>query len=307
LAKKVLVVDDAQFIRDLLRDMLKGAGYEVLEASNGKEALIKYNEARPDLVTLDIMMPEMDGIETLKAIKNIDPAASVVMVTSLEQKSKIEDSILSGTNGFITKPFKKADVLGVINKILGGTPFSYKIERIRIVFNKAINDATMAVQEILKDKVEVNVKNIAIVHKSKLAKMQLGKDDFVVTLAVHGESEGRVVVPLKFTDAKELTAMMLNVGKVESIGHNEQAALNELFQIAAGKIVGVIENFTKQPTNLGTVEFHEVGITPLEHLLVLPQDVENTAICEASISIPSKSISFDAFLWMDADKLSSLL
>jgi len=307
LAKKVLVVDDAQFIRDLLRDMLKGAGYEVLEASNGKEALIKYSQAKPDLVTLDIMMPEMDGIETLKAIKNIDPTASIVMVTSLEQKSKIGDSILSGTKGFITKPFKKADVLGVVDKVLSGTPFSYKVERIRIVFNKAVNDAVMAIQEILKNKADVSVKNIAILHKSKLAKMQLSQENFVITFAIHGESEGRVVILLKFTDAKELIAMMSNVEKVESIGRNEQAALNELFQIAAGKIVNVIENFTKQSTNLGAVEFHEVGITPLEHLLVLPQDVENTAICEASISIPSKGISVDAFLWMDADKLSSLL
>jgi len=307
LTKKVLVVDDAPFIRNLLRDMLKSAGYEVLEATNGKDALTQYNKTKPDLVTLDIMMPEMDGIETLKAIKNIDPTASVVMITSLEQKRKIEDSILSGTKGFITKPFRKAEVLGIIDKALSGTPFSYKIERIRIVFNKAMNDATMAVQEILENKVDLSIKNIIILHKSNVAKMQLGQEHFVITFAIKGESEGRVVIALNFTDARELTAMMLGVEKVETIGRDEQAALNELFQIAGGKIMGIIENFTKHSTNLGSVEFHEVGITPLEHLLVPPQGIEYIAICEASMSIKPKGVSVDIFLWMDADKLSSLL
>jgi two-component system chemotaxis response regulator CheY len=307
LTKKVLVVDDAPFIRNLLRDMLKSAGYEVLEATNGKEALAQYNKAKPDLVTLDIMMPEMDGIETLKAIRNIDSNASVVMITSLEQKRRIEDSILSGTKGFITKPFRKAEVLGIIDKALSGTPFSYKIERIRIVFNKAMNDATMAVQEILENKVDLNIKNIVILHKSNIVKMKLGQENFVITYDIKGESEGRVVVALNFTDARELTAMMLGVEKVETIGSIEQAALNELFQIAGGKIMGIIENFTKHPTNLGSVEFHEVGISRLEHLLVPPQGVEYIAICEASMSVKSKGISVDIFLWMDADKLSSLL
>ena len=301
------MVDDAQYIRDLLGHILQSSGYEVAEASNGRECLIKYKQAKPDLVTLDIMMPEMDGMETLKAIKDIDPNASVVMITSLEQKSKIEDSILNGTKGFITKPFKKEDVLRVVDKVLNETPFSYKIERIRIVFNKAMNDAVMAIQEILKNKVDVSVNNIAIVHRSKLSKLKLGEENFVITYALDGESGGRVVIALNFTDAKKLIAMMLKNERVESVGSNEQAALKELFRIAGGKIVGVIENFTKQSMNLGAVEFHEVGITPLEHLLVLPHDVENIAICEAGISLKSKSASVNIFLWMDADKLSSLL
>jgi two-component system chemotaxis response regulator CheY len=301
----VLVVDDAPYIRDLLKELLQSNGYDVIEASNGREALAKYMETKPDLVTLDIMMPEMDGLETLGAIRSIDPNASIIMVTSLEQKSKIEDAIVNGAKGFITKPFKKSDILGVVHKILNGGTFSYKIERIRIVFNKAMSETMTGLQEVLKEKAEASVKNIDIIHRPKLAKLQLGEKMFAITFALHGESEGRVVITFNFIDARKLIAMMLNTN-VETIGNREEGHLKELFQIVGGKIVGVIESFTHQTMDLGSVEFHQLAVTPLEHLLTL-QDMENTVICEASILIPSKEISVDILLWTDADKLSALL
>jgi len=109
--KKVLIVDDAAFMRVSIKNMLSKNGYEVVgEAENGKVALQKYQELGPDIVTMDITMPEMDGLEGLKAILAIQPAAKIVMISAMGQESMVREAVLSGAKGFIVKPFKE-DVL----------------------------------------------------------------------------------------------------------------------------------------------------------------------------------------------------
>jgi two-component system chemotaxis response regulator CheY len=109
--KKVLIVDDAAFMRVSIKNMLSKNGYEVAgEAENGKIALQKFQELNPDVVTMDITMPEMDGLESLKAILAIQPAAQVVMISAMGQESMVRDAVISGAKGFIVKPFKE-DVL----------------------------------------------------------------------------------------------------------------------------------------------------------------------------------------------------
>ncbi len=119
MAKKVLIVDDASVIRIVLKGILSSAGFEVTEAVNGVEALQKYTELRPDLVTMDITMPEMDGIATVKEIKAIDPAAKIVMCSAMGQKTLVLEAIEAGALNFIIKPFDHAKVMEVINKVLG--------------------------------------------------------------------------------------------------------------------------------------------------------------------------------------------
>ncbi len=116
--RTVIIIDDSKTSRNLLKDMLVEHGYEVLaEAADGQEGYEKYCELRPDLVTLDITMPVMDGIETLTMIKEFDPSAKIVMVTAAGQKDKMMDAIKLGAVEFVTKPFETSQIISIIESI----------------------------------------------------------------------------------------------------------------------------------------------------------------------------------------------
>lgn len=117
MAKNILVCDDAAFMRMMIKDILTKNGYNVVaEAENGAKAVEKYQETKPDLVLMDITMPEMDGIQALKKIKSIDPNASVVMCSAMGQQAMVIESIQSGARDFIVKPFQPDRVLEAVKK-----------------------------------------------------------------------------------------------------------------------------------------------------------------------------------------------
>lgn len=116
--RTILVVDDAAFMRMRCAKLLKDNGYDVIEASNGLEAVSSFREQRPDAVLLDITMPEMDGLAALKEIKKIDPAARVAMVTAMGQQSMVMDALKSGARDFVLKPFQPERVLDSLKKLL---------------------------------------------------------------------------------------------------------------------------------------------------------------------------------------------
>ena len=121
MAKKILLVDDAAFMRKVIKDTLTKAGYtEIYEAVDGADAVQKYSEIHPDLVLMDITMPNMDGLEALKAIRGADGSANVVMCTAMGQESMVMDAVRSGAKDFIVKPFKEHWILKTVNNILGG-------------------------------------------------------------------------------------------------------------------------------------------------------------------------------------------
>lgn len=117
---KILVVDDASFMRTVLKDIIRSNGLatEILEAGDGVEGVKAYQANKPSLVTMDVNMPRADGIQALRAIMKIDPAAKVVMVTSVEQKQIVQDAMKLGARDYIVKPFDKTTVGLVINKVL---------------------------------------------------------------------------------------------------------------------------------------------------------------------------------------------
>ena len=118
MGKRILVVDDAMFMRKMLKDILAKHGYEVCgEAANGIEAIDKYIELRPDLVLLDITMPEMDGITALKKIKVIEPKAKIIMCSAMGQQAMVIDAIQGGAIDFIVKPFQEDRVLESLHKL----------------------------------------------------------------------------------------------------------------------------------------------------------------------------------------------
>ena len=117
---KILIVDDAAFMRMMIKDILTKNGYEVVgEAANGIQAVELYKAHNPDLVTMDITMPEMDGIEAVKQIKAVNPGAKVIMCSAMGQQSLVMDAIKAGASDFIVKPFQADRVLEAVKKIVG--------------------------------------------------------------------------------------------------------------------------------------------------------------------------------------------
>ncbi len=117
---KILVVDDAIFMRSIIRDIFARQPFVIAgEAENGVEAVRLFKELRPDLTTMDIVMPQMDGITALKEIMGVDPTAKVIMCSALGQETLIAEAIEAGARDFIVKPFQPARVLRVVQSVLG--------------------------------------------------------------------------------------------------------------------------------------------------------------------------------------------
>jgi len=115
---KVLIVDDAAFMRISIKNMLTKNGYEVVgEAENGAIGVDMYKELQPDIVTMDITMPEMSGLDALKEITKVDPQAKIVMVSAMGQEAMVREAIVSGAKGFIVKPFKEEGIIAAIKKL----------------------------------------------------------------------------------------------------------------------------------------------------------------------------------------------
>ena len=120
MAKNILICDDAAFMRMMIKDILTKNGYNIAgEAENGAKAVEKYAELKPDLVLMDITMPEMDRLEALKKLKEPDPTAAVIMCSAMGQQAMVIESIQSGAKDFIVKPFQADRVLEAVQKVVG--------------------------------------------------------------------------------------------------------------------------------------------------------------------------------------------
>jgi two-component system chemotaxis response regulator CheY len=116
---KILIVDDSRTSRKMLRNILESNGHEIVdEAVNGQDGVQKFQALKPDVITLDITMPIVDGVEALKMIKALDSNSKVIMVTAAGQKNKMIDCIKAGANEFLTKPFDQQEILDVIAKMV---------------------------------------------------------------------------------------------------------------------------------------------------------------------------------------------
>ena len=120
MAKNILICDDAAFMRMMIKDILTKNGYNIAgEAENGAKAVEKYAELKPDLVLMDITMPEMDGIQALKKIRESDPNAAIIMFSAMGQQAMVIESIQSGAKDFIVKPFQADRVIEAVRKVVG--------------------------------------------------------------------------------------------------------------------------------------------------------------------------------------------
>lgn len=116
---KIMIVDDTAFMRAMIREMIKDTGHEIVaEAKNGEEAVRLYPNAKPDVMTMDITMPDMDGVTALKNIRKLDPKAKVIMCSAMGQHAMVLDAIQAGAKDFIVKPLQQQRLLEAIEKVL---------------------------------------------------------------------------------------------------------------------------------------------------------------------------------------------
>lgn len=119
MSRKVLICDDAIFMRTMVADILRGAGYEVVgEAETGVQAVEKYKSLRPDLVTMDIVMPDMGGIDAVREIRQHDPTARILMCSAMGQQALVVEAIQAGASDFVVKPFQPSRVLDAVERLL---------------------------------------------------------------------------------------------------------------------------------------------------------------------------------------------
>ena len=119
MSKTLLVTDDALIIREQIKDAAVDDGWTIVgEAGNGQEAIDRYDELQPDAMTLDLVMPEFDGLYALKGIKEIDPDAKILVVSALEQTKVLKDALKLGAHDFIVKPFKKDNLVGALDNMV---------------------------------------------------------------------------------------------------------------------------------------------------------------------------------------------
>ncbi|MCL4408220.1 MAG: response regulator [Thermotogae bacterium] len=121
MSKRVLIVDDAAFMRMLLKDMVTKAGFEIVgEAINGKEAIEKYKELNPDVVAIDTIMPEMNGIEATKEIMKLNPNAKIIICSAMGQQMMVMEALQSGAKDFVVKPFRQDKITETLSKVMSG-------------------------------------------------------------------------------------------------------------------------------------------------------------------------------------------
>jgi len=129
--KTVLIVDDSAIMRRMLREAVSSIGYTVVgEARNGRIAIAKYRELKPDIVTMDVVMDEMNGIEALSRIMGYDPGANVIIVSSMGQEAIVKDAIIIGAKGFILKPFNESQILDTFKKLFSDESSSQETETV---------------------------------------------------------------------------------------------------------------------------------------------------------------------------------
>jgi two-component system chemotaxis response regulator CheY len=120
MSRTVLIVDDAIFMRTMIADILESAGFEIVgEASSGVEAVERYKELEPDLVTMDIVMPDMGGIDAVREIMKVDPNARILIVSAMGQQGLVVEAIQAGARDFVVKPFQPSRVVEAVQRVLG--------------------------------------------------------------------------------------------------------------------------------------------------------------------------------------------
>ena len=306
---KILAIDDSTAILDLIKEILTIHKYEVRTAANGAEGLAAYNTFRPDIVTLDLSMPVMDGFETLRRIRSMDRDANVIMLTASEQQELMERCLERGAIGFVTKPFTPKELVAAINNAwkAGGnknvaTVFSLAAGKIEGSIKKMISSSTAA-SVILKDikvipvqkKVQAlspqldvaQIKSVPLASEEEM-QMQTPANSVGYVTEFAGQQRGTMISFISLQDLGTLFNVETSTGK-NNIG--EQAA--EFFNIFNMKIVSELANATHLVLNAEPTRMH------LQEQKSVPAGEEELTTATMDIIIDQKKIPVQVWLWFN--------
>ena len=252
-AERVLIVDDAVVMRMMIKGILSKNGYEVVgEAQNGAEAVEKYRELGPDLVTMDMVMPEMDGISAVKQIVANDPDARIIMCTSMGQQALVVEAIQAGAKSFITKPFQPPKILETIQKVLGMTESltlsELQRDALKEVGNIGAGHAATALSQLLNTTVKLSEPRIDVLKFRDLSN-RIGSGDRAVAalhMYVRGEAPGQMVVLFDRDQAQEFVNVFIKriIGDIQIFDSIIDSTLKELGNIIAGSYLTALISLT---------------------------------------------------------------
>lgn len=240
---KVLAVDDSPLARDMITKTLKvqGDSYQVETAENGKIAVEKYGKFKPDLVILDITMPEMDGVEALTRIMQMDNNATVIMVTATGTSDVIAECMRKGARGQIEKPFSPSELVATIKKL---TKSDVDYDRLATLYSRVASKMEKSLRKILDDSATLTLSKIDAGRER--SKIEIPKDSVGITTLVEGNREGIIVSVIN----KEQLCTILHLTHNDTSELDEENAFLEFFNIMNNNFLTEFLNYTHQNMRL---------------------------------------------------------
>jgi len=309
LSKKVLVVDDSSHIRDLIRSILVQNNYEVETADNGAQALDKYVKFKPDVVTLDLSMPVIDGYETLCKLFQLDQNAFIIMLTAIEDQGIVLKCLEKGARGYLTKPFRKEELLNCISKAFS-LDHDKHIDRF---FSQVRDRLDGAVKKLLHPLASVNLKEVKVISKPESPQSLSNKPDLSQIRAVPkieplkiekpqgavgyvteigGMQEGVVISFIRKEDLDTL------IESVKGENNNESQPDLEIFNIIHMKILSELSNSMNLRLNSKPIRLYD-------EVMDSKVDVNEVSKVKFEVILENKSIPIEVQLWVNIGKAFS--
>lgn len=301
--KKVLAVDDSSDILDVVKDMLTPHSYEVSTAQNGAEALSKYVSIKPDLVTLDVSMPVMNGVETLSKILKIDNNARVIMLTALEDEGLLKQCLSKGAIGYITKPFSEKDLLYTVTRVFSLDYNKY----VNAFFSQVCKTLDVSIKKMVHPLASVTLNNVELIQQEepvqRLTSSDLSQIKYVpmaqqVQLEIpsdaigyiskfKGQKEGLII---SFIEEKHLSTLFDN--NVKKSGNSKTGADFEFFNIINFKVLSHLANSQK-------IRLEPEPVTLYNKETDRPAISNDILKAKLDINLAAKTVPLEIQLWCD--------
>mgnify|MGYP001571441754 CR=1 FL=1 len=287
---KVLVVDDSTDIRNLIRTILTGEGHEVETAENAFEALDKYFKIKPDLVTLDISMPVMDGINALSNILSIDKNANVVMVSAMEQEDLIMSCLEKGAIGYIPKPFTKAQLVSSIQNVWRAGSHKF-VTQLFILVAKKLQDV---IGKII-DGAELSLKDIEVIEKDRAIQISPSADLSRIRAVSALQQVLKISTPQKMcgylttmSGTKNIVLSFVNPSDFDRESFDK--GLLEMLQIMNSKVISELSSIRHSPYMVEQTRVYDETKDQIA-------DADSVVKARMEITVDDKIIPFEIQLW----------
>lgn len=293
---KVMVVDDSLLIRTILKKILSDRKHEVIEAANGKEAVLKFKEVRPEIVFMDLIMPEMDGLEATKQIINFEPDATIIVCTADNRDYMVKMAIQAGAVDYITKSFDKNRIIDIVEKSHNLQHFSHKLETDRNVLLEflkiGINRAYDAISNILGGNTEPSMTGIRTFRVEDAEKMLDEKYIYIIQ-KFSGDTSGEACLIIKKQDIS-IIQDHLGLGNSEKVIHE---TLKEIGNIFTNSFMGIFNDLLEKKFTFTPPEL--ISSNEFVHMIKSLSSERMPTMIENEITIGGKKVEIKYILISD--------